>query len=64
MDEFMRSYGLWIALAAVFLAMHWFGGCGASHRHGSDAKPGEKTEPEASGEARRPARSARGGGCH
>ena len=48
MEEFIRSYGVWILLVAVFAAMHWFGvGCGGSHRHGSDAdeepsKPGEE----------------------
>jgi hypothetical protein len=28
MIEFVQSYGLWIALAGIFVAMHWFGkGC-------------------------------------
>ena len=28
MIEFAQNYGLWIALAGVFVAMHWFGiGC-------------------------------------
>ena len=36
MAEFLGSYGLWIALAAVMIGMHWFGmgGCGG-RRHGS-----------------------------
>ncbi len=59
MEEFIRSYGIWILLAGVFVAMHWFGmGCGAGHRHGSEtdeasAKPGEEKK-----------RTARSGGCH
>jgi hypothetical protein len=37
MEEFVRSYGIWIVLAAVFFAMHWFGmRCGGGHRHGSE----------------------------
>jgi len=62
MDEFLRSYGLWILLAGVFVAMHWFGmGCGGGHGHGRSrndppAKPGEEQKPVArSGQAR---------GCH
>jgi hypothetical protein len=27
MVELLQSYGLWIALGVVFLAMHWFGMC-------------------------------------
>ncbi|MBI4590659.1 MAG: hypothetical protein HY725_17680 [Candidatus Rokubacteria bacterium] len=56
MEEFIRSYGIWILLVGVFFAMHWFGmGCG-SHRHGSGAderKPGEEKK-----------RPIHGGGCH
>lgn len=62
MEEFLRSYGLWILLAGVFVAMHWFGmGCGGGHGHGgsredTSAKPGEGKKPVAhSGHAR---------GCH
>ncbi len=35
--QFAASYGLWIVLAIVFLAMHWFGlrHCGAGHEHGT-----------------------------
>jgi hypothetical protein len=59
MEEFLRSYGIWILLAAVFFAMHWFGmGCCGGHRHGSagdetSAKPGEEKK-----------RTVRPGGCH
>ncbi|MBI3003361.1 MAG: hypothetical protein HYY54_07075 [candidate division NC10 bacterium] len=62
MEEFLRSYGVWILLAGVFIAMHRFGmGCGAGHRHGTHhndepAKPGE--------EQKRSAASNRAGGCH
>jgi hypothetical protein len=58
-EEFVRSYGIWILLAGVFVAMHWFGmGCGGGHRHGSEtddapAKPGEEKK-----------RTTRSGGCH
>jgi hypothetical protein len=48
MIEFVQSYGLWIALAGIFVAMHWFGKgcCGGAHRQtpkqaGQDAAGGE-----------------------
>jgi hypothetical protein len=78
MDEFMRSYGLWIVLGAVFLAMHWFGaGCCGAHKRGRQA-PGTgldgRPDGEPDGVDRDPAtaatapeprtRPARGGGCH
>lgn len=62
MEEFIRNYGIWILLAGVFVAMHWFGmGCGGGHRHGSGtdetaAKPGE--------EKKQSARARHTGGCH
>lgn len=33
MVEFLQNYGLWIVLACVFFAMHWFGRgcCGGGH---------------------------------
>lgn len=46
MDAFLQSYGLWILLAGVFLAMHWFGmGCGGGHgrpREDAARKPGDE----------------------
>jgi hypothetical protein len=60
MEEFIRSYGIWILLAAVFFGMHWFGmGCGGSHRHREDGeeKPGD-------GGKRSPTRSSHSRGCH
>ncbi len=63
MVEFLQSYGLWIALAGVFVAMHWFGRgcCGGGHRQlptqsnrgavGEDAKgtqEGEASKSKAS----------------
>jgi hypothetical protein len=35
MIEFLQNYGLWIALAGVFFAMHRFGMgcCGGGHKH-------------------------------
>lgn len=60
MEAFLQTYGLWILLAGVFLAMHWFGmGCGGGHGHGQhreDAagKPGEEKQAAAHS----------GRGCH
>jgi hypothetical protein len=57
-EEFIRSYGIWILLALVFAAMHWFGmGCGGGHRHGSN------DETDGTGDERKK-RGARSGGCH
>jgi hypothetical protein len=59
MEEFIRSYGIWILLVAVFAAMHWFGvGCGSGHRQKSDSDE----EPSKPGEEKK--RAARSGGCH
>ncbi|OGK82697.1 MAG: hypothetical protein A2X52_12005 [Candidatus Rokubacteria bacterium GWC2_70_16] len=62
MEEFLRSYGVWILLLGVFVAMHRFGmGCGGGHSRQRDAEeePGKPTE-----EKKRPAESGRSGGCH
>jgi len=63
MEEFLRSYGLWILLGAIFVAMHWFGGgCGASHGRGrsedrADRRPeDDKQQPAHAGR--------RAGRCH
>ena len=62
MEEFLRSYGLWILLGGVFFAMHWLGmGCGGRHDHGAPRKD-ERDSPE--GTEKRPARSGHAGGCH
>jgi hypothetical protein len=58
MDAFLQSYGLWILLGGVFLAMHWFGmGCGGGHRHGGpreeERKPADETKPAPSGHSGR-----------
>jgi hypothetical protein len=59
MEEFLRSYGLWILLGAVFVGMHWFGrGCGTSHRSRPETKTPE-TDDETPAQAGR-----RSGGCH
>jgi hypothetical protein len=62
MDAFLQSYGLWILLAGVFLAMHWFGmGCGGGRRHGGPRKEeGNPPDPV----TKRPAPSGHSGGCH
>ena len=60
MEEFVRSYGIWILLAAVFLAMHWFGmGCGGGHSHGSESESDGASATR--GDKKRVTRS---GGCH
>lgn len=52
MIEFVQSYGLWIALAGVFVAMHWFGRgcCGGGHRQtptqSAQGTPGEGVKGE------------------
>ena len=62
MEEFIRSYGIWIVLAAVFFGMHWFGmGCGGHrHRHRED---GDEA-PSDTGEKKTPTHSGHTGGCH
>lgn len=60
MEDFMRTYGLWILLGVVFFALHRFGaGCGGGHRHrahqdDASTPPGAEGKPTA----------ARRGGCH
>lgn len=62
MEEFLRSYGLWILVAAVFVAMHWFGmGCGGGHSRGA---PRDDAQDSPSGAKKRPAHSGHSGGCH
>ncbi len=60
MEEFLRSYGLWILLGAVFVVMQWFGGgCGASHRR---PRVGDgQADPDKDD---RPAHAGPRGGCH
>lgn len=61
MEEFLRTYGLWILVAGVFVAMHWFGmGCGAGHREHREEDPEGRRE-----RTKQPAPSGRpSGGCH
>lgn len=62
MEEFLRSYGLWILLAGVFVAIHWFGrGYGDGHRHGALRDGGAVSAEEKKREAAHPG-SRRG--CH
>ncbi len=46
MIEFFQTYGLWIALAGIFIIMNRFGMgcCGGGHQHG--APPPDKTLPD------------------
>ncbi len=66
MIEFLQTYGLWIALAGVFIIMHRFGMgcCGGGHQHGppprEKALPGEiGKDKEVSDPASKPT-----GTCH
>jgi hypothetical protein len=60
MEAFLQTYGLWILLAGVFLAMHWFGmGCGGGHAH---RRPREDTASKPNEEKHIAAHSGRG--CH
>jgi hypothetical protein len=62
MEAFLQSYGLWILLAGVFLAMHWFGmGCGG---HGHGAPPSENESGRSDGPPKRAAQSGHSSGCH
>lgn len=63
MEELLSKYWIWIVLAGIFLAMHWFGrfGCGGGHRHGGQS--GEETDK--SGEGKKlAAQSGSSRGCH
>ena len=67
MEEFIRSYGLWILLGVVFIAMHRFGmGCGGGHDHGSAQadSPQRADEPARPDEKKKPVTTGRAGGCH
>ena len=62
MEEFLRSYGVWILLLGVFVAMHRFGmGCGGGHSRQGDAHE-EPSKPKE--EKKRPVQSGHSGGCH
>lgn len=50
MAAFVQTYGLWIALALVFIAMHWFGrGCCGGGHHGSEDEPSRDDPGERAG---------------
>ncbi len=67
MIEFLQTYGLWIALAGIFIIMNRFGMgcCGGGHQH--EAPPRNNALPEgpqkdgklSGSSAQKPA-----GGCH
>ena len=61
MEVFLQSYGLWILLAAVFLAMHWFGRSGGEGR-----EPGQQRQDQLARlrQERRPEATQSGRGCH
>ncbi len=66
MIGFVQDYGLWIVLASVFFAMHWFGMgcCGGGHRHRlarrDDALPDDNGKSEKAAEPL----SKSDGSCH
>ncbi len=63
MEDFLGSYGIWILLGGIFVAMHWFGGmgCGGGHRQGGQSDE----EADKAGEGKkRAAPSGHSGGCH
>ena len=60
MEDFLWSYGIWIAIVVAFIGLHWFGmGCGGGHRHGR-RRVSERGAPETTA----PADSAPRRGCH
>ncbi len=61
MEDFVTSYGLWILLAVVFVAMHWFGvGCGGARHH---LMPPRQKQPDEPDQPKKPdAPTGRGGG--
>lgn len=66
MVEFAQTYGLWIALAGVFIAMHWFGmGC-CGRRDGRKPTQGnEDIAGETPGGEKAPKAGPKSGGsCH
>lgn len=63
MTEFLQSYGLWIALGGVFVAMHWFGtGCCGGHRRSGRTEDASQSGAGAPGQSE-PDRKP-GKGCH
>lgn len=67
MEDFIRSYGLWILLAAVFVGMHWFGmGCGGGHRHAPDDEDAARGNPDDKRvrDDKASAHAGHKGGCH
>ncbi len=62
MLEFLATNGGWLALAAVFVAMHWFGmGCCGGHRHQRREDDGKVQRRSESGTESRQAAVQR---CH
>lgn len=64
MGEFLRSYGIWIALGVLFLLM--VKGLGREHGHGGHGcggcGTGEEQKPVSNGEESQ--RKTPGSGCH
>lgn len=66
MVAFLQEYGLWIALAGVFVAMQWFGmGCCGGHRHRrEDGRADHGTDEAAKTEGATGAAPKPTGRCH
>lgn len=66
MEEFLTTYGLWILLGVIFVAMHRFGmGCGGGHRHGSGSPDEQEPRSNEEGREKKSTEPAgRRGGCH
>jgi hypothetical protein len=66
MIEFLQTYGLWIALAGVFIIMHRFGMgcCGGGHHHTS--APRDEAAPGVNVQGEKPSHpvSKSSGSCH
>ena len=64
MVEFLQDYGLWVALAGIFVAMHWFGaGCCGGHRK-AGRTAGRKPDAAPNGQAGPDPRRESGKSCH
>jgi hypothetical protein len=66
MLEFLQSYGLWIALGGVFVAMHWFGMgcCGGQQRREQGQRDGDAVAGTRGREKAPESAPKSGGGCH
>jgi hypothetical protein len=66
MVGFLQDYGLWIALAGVFVAMQWFGMgcCGGRRSPREDGRTGHPPDGAAKAEGTTGAAPKSTGRCH